>query len=139
MGVVAEVELDPVDPAGEGAAGCGVFVADWGPVVGADVEGFVEREDHRDGGLDSPAADPAAVDVEIGRAALAEPAAVVAELQADLVVTGRKGVVGAYGESAQAEQVVAVGRPALVDVEAPAAEGAALGDDHTVGSRIRAR
>ena len=42
-------------------------------------------------------------------------------------------------EPLEAEEVVAVGRPALVDVEAPAAERAALGDDHARRRRPRAR
>ena len=38
-------------------------------------------------------------------------------------------------EALQAEQVVAVDRPAVLRVEAPAAEGAALGDDHAAARR----
>ena len=39
-------------------------------------------------------------------------------------------------EALQAEQVVAVPRPAVLRVEAPAGEGAALGDDHALGARL---
>ena len=76
-----------------------------------------------------PLADLGAVDVERRRAALAEPAAVVGELDPDLVLAGRDRLGTVDLELPEAEQVVAVRRLAVLAVDAPAAEGAALGDD----------
>ena len=70
-----------------------------------------------------------AVDVEGDRAALGEAAAVVVELHPHLVVARGEVGVGVDLEVLDAEQVVAVGGLAVVDVERPAAEAAALGDD----------
>ena len=42
-------------------------------------------------------------------------------------------------EVLEAEQVVGVLRPAVLDVQAPAGEGAALGDDHALGAAVRDR
>ena len=39
-------------------------------------------------------------------------------------------------EPLEAEEVVAVGRAALMEVEAPAGVGAALGDDHALGATL---
>ena len=103
-----------------------VVVADRGGGVAADVSGLIGREDHRFGGLDPAVADPLAVDIEGDGAALAQAAAVVDELGPDLVLAGRDRLLVVDLEALEAEQVVAVGRPAAVDgIQAPAAEGAA--------------
>src|SRR4029079_15593548 len=48
LGVLAEVDLRPVDGAGEDAALGVVVVADGRRSVASDVGGLVAREDHRD-------------------------------------------------------------------------------------------
>ena len=74
-------------------AGLGaVVVADRGGAVAADVGGLVGREQHRHGRVDPALTDLGAVDVEGDGAALAQPAAVVGELDAHLVLAGRDGL-----------------------------------------------
>jgi hypothetical protein len=77
-----------------------------------------------------------AVEVEGDVAALAEFSAVVGELHAHLVGARRDGRVAGDVGVLHAEQVVGVGRPAVLDVQAPAAERAALGDDHAFGAAV---
>ena len=55
--VVAEVDLDPVDLAGEPAGGGGVVGRDGGAGLVADVGRLVGREDHRLGGPNAAGAD----------------------------------------------------------------------------------
>jgi hypothetical protein len=63
-------------------------------------------------------------------AALAGPGAGVVELHADLVGARRHLGVAVDVEALDAEEVVAVAWLAVLQVEAPAADAAALGDDH---------
>ena len=95
--------------------------------VFADVGPFVGREDHRLRPLDPPFGHLLAVDEDRPHAPLAEAAAVVGELEADRRLPGRHGLRRGDGEALQAEEVVGVGRLAVLQVEAPAAEPAGLG------------
>src|SRR6478609_7593463 len=132
LGVLAEVDLDPLDLPAERELVHREVVADRGAAVRAEVGGLVAREEHGYGRIDPALAHLAAVEVERGRAALPEAAAVVGELDPDLVLAGRDRVLAVDLEALQAEEVVTERRPALLRVDAPAAEGPALGDDHTL-------
>ncbi len=84
-----------------------------------------------------PLPDRLAVVVERDVAALGEAAAVVFELHPDLVLAGRDRLVG-FGEVVlDAEEVVAVLELAVLDVERPATDRAALRDDHALGAAFR--
>jgi hypothetical protein len=130
--VLADLELDPVELAGERAGVHVVVGGDGGPGLSADVEAFVGREDERLGGTHAAFADLLAVVVEGDSAALGVAAAVVGELDADLVGAGRDGLDGLGGEGLDPEQVVGELGPAVPGVEAPATDGATLGDDRPV-------
>ena len=84
--VVAEVELDPGDLAGEPARVSGVVGRDRGAGLVADVGRLVGREDHRLGELDATGAHGCAVVVQRDAATLGQAAAVVGELHPQLVV-----------------------------------------------------
>jgi hypothetical protein len=86
--VAAEVELDPVDLAGEPAVLVGVVGSDGGAGFVADVGGLVGREDHRLGVLHPTGPDRLAVVVQGDVAAFGQPPAVVGELHAHLVGAG---------------------------------------------------
>ena len=86
--------------------------------------------------LDAALADRLAVVVQGDVAALGQTAAVVGEFHPDLVLAGGDGLVGGDDVVLDAEEVVAVLQPALVGVERPAADAAALGDDDAVGARL---
>ena len=116
--------------------GRGVVVAHRRAGVAADVARLVGGVDHRDGRLGAPVAALGAVDVERDVPALGQAAAVVGELHAHLMRAGRNRRVAVDLEALQPEQVVAVGRLALVQVERPTRERAALGDDDAVGSAV---
>src|SRR5687767_14650543 len=88
LGIVAEVDLDSINSSGERVVAGGVVVADRGCGVDADIEGLVQGEEKGDSGVDPPAAGLGAVEVEVDGAALAGAAAVVGELDADLVLSG---------------------------------------------------
>src|SRR4051794_15507476 len=124
--VLAEIDLHPVDRAGKDAGLAVVVVADRGCSVASDVGGLVRGEDQRHGCLDAALTGPVAVEVERDGAALGGATAVVGELHAHLVRSGRDRGVGLDLEALQAEQVVAIGRPPVLRVQAPAGEGAAL-------------
>src|SRR4029078_12494533 len=79
--------------------------------------------------------DGRAVEVEGDRAALREPAAVVRELHPDLVLSGGDRGLAIDLELLETEQVVAVGRAAILRVDGPAAERSALRDHDAVGDR----
>src|SRR6476469_665684 len=104
--VGAEVDLDPVDLAGESAGFGGVVGADGCAGFVADVGGFVAGEDHWLGGGDAAGADGVAVVVEGDVAAFGEAAAVVGELHADLVGAGGDRFGGFGGELLDPEHVV---------------------------------
>ena len=105
--------------------------------VRADVGRLVGGEEHRHRAVDAAVADLLAVEEERDVAALPEAAAVVGELHPHLVLAGGDLAVPVDLEPLQAEEVVAVRRLAVLDVEREAAEGAALGDDHALGSALR--
>ena len=83
-----------------------------------------------------PAPTSLAVDEERDVAALAEAATVVGELHPHLVLPAGIVPVAIDLEPLQAEEVVAVRRLAVRDVEREAAERAALGDDHAFGAAV---
>jgi hypothetical protein len=60
----------------------------------------------------------------------AEPAAVIGELHAQLVLADIEWLLGGDGGALQAEEAVVVGRAAVLEGEHPAAGHAALVDDH---------
>jgi hypothetical protein len=87
VAVVAEVDADPVDLAGKGVACADWVVAGHGSAgVLADVGGLVERVGERVRVLDATGADRLPVDVEADVGALAKAAAVVGDLEADLML-----------------------------------------------------
>ena len=94
-------------------------------------------EDHRHGRLDAALADLVAVDVERRRR---RPCRARRRRRRTPSAPGARRRAAARSPSTlnrcEAEEVVAVGRPALVEVEAPAAEGAALGDDHALAAAL---
>ena len=122
----------PVNRAVAGAQ----LVADRRSAVRAHVGGLVGREEHRHGGVDTALPDLRPVDVERRGPALAQAAAVVGELHPHLTLAGRHDRVALDLELPQAEEVVAVDGPAVLEIQAPAAEGAALGDDHPFGAAV---
>src|SRR3954464_12342867 len=128
--VEAGVELHPTHAAVEAARAAGVVVADGRAGVIAHVQVLVPGVDHRHRGLDTALANHRAVDVERDGAALGEPSAVVGELHPHLVVADRHGRLGLDVEASQPGEVVAVLRLAVLEVQGPAGERAALGDDH---------
>jgi hypothetical protein len=77
-----------------------------------------------------------AVEVQGGVTALAQALAVVGEFHPDLVRAGRHLGVRTDVEALDPEEVVAVPRLAVLEVEAPTADAAALGDDHAVSSSL---
>src|SRR5687768_4564059 len=124
VGALVDVDLDPLDTSGELAGPRTVVVAHPRGAGAAHVARLMGREQHGYGRLDAPLADPLPIQVEDDVAPLAEAAAVVGELHADLVLARRDGPVAVNLESLQPELVVAVGRPAFMHVHAPAAERA---------------
>src|SRR5690348_4651739 len=130
--VRADLEADPVDGPGEVTVLRRVVVADRGAVVLAEVGGLVQGEDHGDRGVEAALTDLCAVEEQGDAGALAESVAVVGEVHADLVPPRGQLGLPADGVSAHAEQVVAVPGGAVLDVQAPSAEGTALGDDDSV-------
>ena len=89
--VFTEVDLHPVDRAGEDALPTRVVVADGGCGVAPHVQGLVGGKDHGDRALDTALADLVPVDVERHRASLGEASSVVGELHAHLVVSDGDG------------------------------------------------
>src|SRR4051794_30004961 len=104
--IVAQGDLDPFDCAGETAGFDGVVGGGGGAPLVADVGGLVGGEDHGLGGFDATGADEGAVVVDGDVAALGEPAAVVGELDSDLVGAGGDRLVRSDGELLDAEHVV---------------------------------
>src|SRR3954464_15967059 len=80
--VVTEVDLNPLDLAGEPAGGSGVVGRHGGVLVVADVGGLVGGEDHRLRHLNAPGTDSVAVVVEGEVAALGNSRPVVGEFYA---------------------------------------------------------
>ena len=96
-----------------------------------------DREDVGVGVLDASRPDLLAVDVERGRSAFAAAVAVVGEIELDRRLAGRKPLAGVDRVLLKTHKVVGVGRLAVLHVEAPAAEAAALAEDHAVGAAWR--
>ena len=97
--VGADVELHPVDLPGEPTVSGRVVGCDGGARLLTDVSRLVGGEDHGMRGLHTAGADSRAVVEEGDVAALGQSAAVVGELHAHLVGTGRNGVSAAVGYS----------------------------------------
>src|SRR6478736_8244418 len=130
VAVVAEVDADPVDLAGEAAGPGRVVRGDGGPGLVADVGRLVGRDDHGLSRLDAAPPDRPVVVEQGDVTTLGQAAAVIRELHPDLDMTARHRFVGNRGELVDAEDVVdELGRPVLC-VERPAAEPTTLGDEH---------
>src|SRR4029453_7726262 len=132
--IFAEIDLHPVDLAGEPAAVHGVVGGNGGAGFVADIRCLVGGEDHRLGGSDAAGPDSCAVVVQGNVAALGQPAAVVGELHPHLVCAVRDRLVGLGGELLDAKHVVDELGLAVLRIEAPATEATALGDDHPFDS-----
>ena len=78
-----------------------------------------------------------AVHLQHAGAALAEAGAVVGEVEHDGVLARRERLLAFPAEALEAEQVVDEHRLALEQVQAVAAEAAALGDDHALAAALR--
>src|SRR5205085_10926724 len=113
-----------------------VVVAVGGAGVIAEVAGLSPGVADRDGRGDGVLADLVAVDVEGGGPALARAAAVVGELPAPLALAGGDDGLCLDVVARETGKVVAVLRLAVVEVEAPAGERAALGDQHPVTAAV---
>src|SRR4051794_4597410 len=133
--VVANVDLDDVDATVE-LARAPVVCTDRHAEVIADVGRVVSREDERLSLLDTAAPDGTAVVVQRQLAAFGEPAAVVGELGPHLAWAVRERLRRPGDELLHAENVVDERGLAVLDVERPAAEAAALGDQHTLSSSL---
>jgi hypothetical protein len=121
--VEALIELHPVHGTGESAGlGC-VVVAYRRGVIAADVEGLVPGEEHWDAGFLPGRTDLVSIDEEHGVAALGETIAVVCELDADLVRALGQRLSSGRLDQGQPQEVVAVGRDTVDQVEGPASEG----------------
>src|SRR5690349_21538022 len=121
--VLAEIDLHPVDRTGKDAAVAVVVVANRGGGVPSAVGGLIRGEDQRYRCLDATLTGLVAIKVERHRAPLCGAAAVVGELHAHLMGSMRDRRVGVDLEALQPEQVVAVGRAPVFDVQTPAGEG----------------
>ena len=123
---LVDVELHPADPPGERVAPGAVVIAHWGGAVCSDVRRLVRREHHGHRPIDATLAHLATVEVEGDGAALGEAPAVVRELHPDLVLTRRDRRLTVGLEPLQAEQVVAVGGFAFMQVEGEPTERSSL-------------
>jgi hypothetical protein len=112
FGGVVEVDLDLVHPAAEAAVPRPVVVADRGGAVVADVSGLVAEKIIGWVAPTPPLAELGTVDEQGDVAPLGQPAAVRGELGADLMLAGRDRLLAVDLEALQAEQVVAMRRPA---------------------------
>ena len=123
--------------AGELVVAGGVVGADAGAGVAADVGGLVTGEHHRNGRVDATVADLVAVDVQgDGRRPWRDRRR---RRRTPSAPGGRRAVRArspSMVERMSPERVVAVLRFAVLDVEAPAGERAALGDDHALGTAV---
>ena len=107
---------------------------DGGAEVDADIGGFVGGEDAGLGVRDFGFGDVGAVDGEPGGAALAGAAAVVGEVELECVFAGLERFGSGDAGALEPEEIVIVGGDAVLDVERPSAEAAALGEDRAVGA-----
>jgi hypothetical protein len=106
---LVDVDLHPPNAAVELASARFIVVADRGGAVAAEIRGLVPGEHHRHCRFDPPLADPLAVE---GRGPpLAEAAAVVVELDPDLVLSGRDRLLALDLGPAKAEEARVVYAP----------------------------
>src|SRR5262245_35849571 len=127
------VELDPLHLAGEWSPGASVIVGHRRPAVVADVARLLaERERLRT--LDASLAALCSIDEQRELAAFGNTAAVVRELEANLMVSRRQAAAAFDEGLLQAEEVVADLRFAVLHVDAQAAGHAAQGDDDPFGA-----
>ena len=126
---------DLVDRAGEASVRADAdALGDRCLIVDADVGRLVRREDIGLSLLDPPLGDGLSVHVEGRLATLAGSAAVIGEVEGDRRGTGRQGFGCGDGVALQPEEVVGVGRLAVLHVQRPAAEATALRQDRAVGA-----
>jgi len=105
--------------------------------VDSHVGGLVRGENDRLGALDAAFSNLLFVHVERAHTALAHTTAVIGEVEFNRCLAGLELFLGSDGEALQTEEVVVVGRDAIVDVQPPAAETTALHDDGTVSTALR--
>ena len=135
--VVRDRELHALDLAVEVVANRTVVRRYRGTRILTDIEAVVGGEDHRQRCLDVPLADLLAVGVKGHLAALAEAAAGVGELHADLVLPRGERVFGLNDEGFEAAPVVAILELALVGIQGPPADVGALADDDALSTLLR--
>src|SRR5262245_22690172 len=127
------VELDPLHLAGEWSPGVSVISGHRRPTVMTNVAGLL-AECERLRSLDASFAGFRSVYEQRQRAALGNAAAVVLELQPNLVVAGGQRAAAFDVSLLQAEEVVADLRFAALHVDAQATGHAAQGDDDPFGA-----
>ena len=114
------------------ANGICVVVARGRAGLHADVGRLVEGDDAALRLVDPALRDLLAVDEDPARAALAEPAAIVGEVELDRRLARGQRLVGGDLIAFEAQPVVFVGRLAVLHIEAPAAEPAALREQNAL-------
>src|ERR1700761_1987422 len=130
------VDDDLEDFAGEGGVALFVVVSDVGGLVDADAGGFVGGEHDGLSFIDVAAGYLVAVDEDGGCAAFTHATTVIGEVQTDSGFAGSDDLGRGDLVFVEAEEVVAEGRPAVFEVEAPAAEAAALRKDDAVRAAL---
>src|SRR5262249_13143895 len=113
-----------------------VGLGDRCSLVRADVGALVSRVEAALGALYASSRDLLAVDVERPLASLAQATAVVVELVADGRLSWWHRLRGGDGIALQAEPVVGVGRLAVLQIEAPAAEPPGLSEQHPIRDAV---
>src|SRR5262245_29022298 len=106
------------------------------PFIRADVSPFVGRVEAALRALDAPGRDLLAVDEERALAAPAHTAPVITELEPDRCLAGRQRLWRGDGVPPQAEPVVGIGRPAVLQIETPAAEPACLSEQRAIRDAV---
>src|SRR5450631_1493830 len=134
VAVVADRQVHPVHRPIEAAGVTGVVLADRRSRVAAHIARLITRVDHGYGGVDPPFAGRRTVDEQRDGTSLGQSPTVVGELHPDLVGADRNGRRPLDVEPHEAGQVVAVLGFAVLQVQAPAGEGTALGHDDTVAT-----
>ena len=128
MVVLAEVDLHPVDLAGEGTGLAVVVGRDRRAALAADVCRLVGGKYHGDGLLNASFAHLPAVVVERDLAALGQAAAVVGKLHPHLVLARWDCLACLHREGLETEEVVSELCLSSFGIKAQTAKGTALGD-----------
>ena len=87
--------------------------------------------------LNSILPDFLAVHEQSAGAALSGTASIIGKVENDCCLAGHERLVGSYSEPLQTQEIVVVGWLAILNVEAPAAEAATLGDQYAIGRPVR--